>query len=198
VHYENKNIFFNLKKRSSLLQRWRCSCKFRSREDWLLSNVTEDIEFSSRIGAFFGEWIYKGCNTKFKKKVFLFKLKRILLFLRTSMKSQGWPDWATSGSCLKISIKYGLSNSLVNYFINLSGHPGPKALGDWEIALKPCLSGLLCMCVATVENIRPILESFCVQFHAVIGTYKCTCYKKLCFFCVSDNKVTSRKFMCAT
>jgi hypothetical protein len=30
VRSETKNIFFYLEKRSSLLQRWRCSCKIRS------------------------------------------------------------------------------------------------------------------------------------------------------------------------
>jgi hypothetical protein len=29
--FENKNIFLHWKKRTSLLQRWRCSCKFKSR-----------------------------------------------------------------------------------------------------------------------------------------------------------------------
>jgi hypothetical protein len=29
--FANKNIFFYFEKRSSLLQRWRCGCKFRSR-----------------------------------------------------------------------------------------------------------------------------------------------------------------------
>jgi hypothetical protein len=31
--FENKNIFFVFEKRSSLLQRWRCSCKLK--KDWL-------------------------------------------------------------------------------------------------------------------------------------------------------------------
>jgi hypothetical protein len=31
AHFENKNIFFPFEKRSSLLQRWRCSCKFKNR-----------------------------------------------------------------------------------------------------------------------------------------------------------------------
>jgi hypothetical protein len=31
ARFENKNIFFFYEKRSSLLQRWRCSCKFKSR-----------------------------------------------------------------------------------------------------------------------------------------------------------------------
>jgi hypothetical protein len=31
ARFENKNIFFYFEKRSSLLQRWRCSCKFKSR-----------------------------------------------------------------------------------------------------------------------------------------------------------------------
>jgi hypothetical protein len=29
LHFDNKNIFIYSKKRSSLLQRWRCSCKFK-------------------------------------------------------------------------------------------------------------------------------------------------------------------------
>jgi hypothetical protein len=29
--FKNKNIFFCFEKRCSLLQRWRCSCKFKSR-----------------------------------------------------------------------------------------------------------------------------------------------------------------------
>jgi hypothetical protein len=31
ARFENKIIFFYFEKRSSLLQRWRCSCKFKSR-----------------------------------------------------------------------------------------------------------------------------------------------------------------------
>jgi hypothetical protein len=31
ARFENKNILFYFEKRSSLLQRWRCSCKFKSR-----------------------------------------------------------------------------------------------------------------------------------------------------------------------
>jgi hypothetical protein len=31
VRFEIKNIFFCFEKRSSLPQRWRCSCKFQSR-----------------------------------------------------------------------------------------------------------------------------------------------------------------------
>jgi hypothetical protein len=31
ARFENKNILFYFKKRSSLLQSWRCSCKFKSR-----------------------------------------------------------------------------------------------------------------------------------------------------------------------
>jgi hypothetical protein len=31
ARFENKNILFYSGKRSSLLQRWRCSCKFKSR-----------------------------------------------------------------------------------------------------------------------------------------------------------------------
>jgi hypothetical protein len=31
VRFENKNILFYFEKRSSLLQRWLCSCKFKSR-----------------------------------------------------------------------------------------------------------------------------------------------------------------------
>jgi hypothetical protein len=31
ARFENKMIFFIYEKRSSLLQRWRCSCKFQSR-----------------------------------------------------------------------------------------------------------------------------------------------------------------------
>jgi hypothetical protein len=34
--FENKNISFYFEKRSSLLQRWRCSCKFKSRRIWFL------------------------------------------------------------------------------------------------------------------------------------------------------------------
>jgi hypothetical protein len=35
--FENKNISFYFYKRSSLLQRWRCSCKFKNRRigSWL-------------------------------------------------------------------------------------------------------------------------------------------------------------------
>jgi hypothetical protein len=31
ARFENKNISYHFEKRSSLLQRWRCSCKFESR-----------------------------------------------------------------------------------------------------------------------------------------------------------------------
>jgi hypothetical protein len=31
ARFENKNILFYFEKRSSLLQRWRCSCKFKNR-----------------------------------------------------------------------------------------------------------------------------------------------------------------------
>jgi hypothetical protein len=31
VLFENKNVFFYFETRSSLIQRWRCSCKFGSR-----------------------------------------------------------------------------------------------------------------------------------------------------------------------
>jgi hypothetical protein len=31
ARFVNKNILFYFEKRSSLLQRWRCSCKFKSR-----------------------------------------------------------------------------------------------------------------------------------------------------------------------
>jgi hypothetical protein len=31
MRFENKNIFMHFETRSILLQRWRCSCKFRSR-----------------------------------------------------------------------------------------------------------------------------------------------------------------------
>jgi hypothetical protein len=31
ARFENKNILFYFEKRSSLLQRWRCGCKFKSR-----------------------------------------------------------------------------------------------------------------------------------------------------------------------
>jgi hypothetical protein len=31
ARFENKNILFYFEKRPSLLQRWRCSCKFKSR-----------------------------------------------------------------------------------------------------------------------------------------------------------------------
>jgi hypothetical protein len=33
VRFENENIFFCLERRSSLLDRWRCNCKFRSRRN---------------------------------------------------------------------------------------------------------------------------------------------------------------------
>jgi hypothetical protein len=29
AHFENKNILFSFEKHSSLLQRWRCSCKLK-------------------------------------------------------------------------------------------------------------------------------------------------------------------------
>jgi hypothetical protein len=37
VRFKNRNIFFYFKKHSTLLQRWRCSCKFRRRRigSWL-------------------------------------------------------------------------------------------------------------------------------------------------------------------
>jgi hypothetical protein len=31
ARFENKNILFYLEKRCSLIQRWRCSCKYKSR-----------------------------------------------------------------------------------------------------------------------------------------------------------------------
>jgi hypothetical protein len=52
ARFENKNIFFySFKKRSSLLQRWRCSCKFKSRKsvswnhtyDFLMYNYNASI-----------------------------------------------------------------------------------------------------------------------------------------------------------
>jgi hypothetical protein len=35
ARFENKNIIFFFEKRSSLLQCWHCSCKFKSRRNWL-------------------------------------------------------------------------------------------------------------------------------------------------------------------
>jgi hypothetical protein len=35
ARFENKNIIFYFLERSSLLQRWRCSCKFKYHKDWL-------------------------------------------------------------------------------------------------------------------------------------------------------------------
>jgi hypothetical protein len=47
VRFENKHIFFCFERRSSLQQRWRCSCKFLSRRigSWL-------VEFSPILGLF--------------------------------------------------------------------------------------------------------------------------------------------------
>jgi hypothetical protein len=38
ARFESKNILYYFEKRSSLLQRWRCSCKFKSRRicSWYL------------------------------------------------------------------------------------------------------------------------------------------------------------------
>jgi hypothetical protein len=58
---ENKNILFYFEKRSSLLQRWRCSCKFKSRRigsrqaqiSSMLLNLTVSIEpFSTQVNPF--------------------------------------------------------------------------------------------------------------------------------------------------
>jgi hypothetical protein len=45
VHFEN-NILFNYEKRSSLLQRWRCSCKYNSRR---YIGLAPGIKFTSTI-----------------------------------------------------------------------------------------------------------------------------------------------------
>jgi hypothetical protein len=43
ARFENKNILFYFEKRSSLLQRWRCSCKFKSRRigSWFQNMVSQ-------------------------------------------------------------------------------------------------------------------------------------------------------------
>jgi hypothetical protein len=46
VRFENKNIFSYFEKRSSLLQRWRCSCKFESRSIGLQEVVVVNVFMS--------------------------------------------------------------------------------------------------------------------------------------------------------
>jgi hypothetical protein len=45
ARFENKNILFCFEKRSSLLQRWRCSCKFKNRRigSWLKPLVVTSL-----------------------------------------------------------------------------------------------------------------------------------------------------------
>jgi hypothetical protein len=50
AHFENKNIFFYIEKRSSLLQRWRCSCKFKSRR--IGCNDSPLVKPSGRLASF--------------------------------------------------------------------------------------------------------------------------------------------------
>jgi hypothetical protein len=50
VRFETKQFSSNLKKRSSLLQRWRCSCKFKSRRVGSWSRVRKPgLSFTSEI-----------------------------------------------------------------------------------------------------------------------------------------------------
>jgi hypothetical protein len=68
ARFENKNILFCFEKRSSLLQRWRCSCKFKNRRigSW---NCTYMIYLAfndpymrgwrqgNQIGRIFAHWV---------------------------------------------------------------------------------------------------------------------------------------------
>jgi hypothetical protein len=47
ARFENKNILFYFEKRSSLLQRWRCSCKFKNRRigSWGWDSILDRLLF---------------------------------------------------------------------------------------------------------------------------------------------------------
>jgi hypothetical protein len=57
ARFENKNILFYFEKRSSLLQRRHCSCKFKNRSigSWLHGQVVSSVTDTKEIGAY-GSW----------------------------------------------------------------------------------------------------------------------------------------------
>jgi hypothetical protein len=58
--FEYKNIFFYYEKRSSLLQRWRCSCKFWSLRIGFRWNVSQLNSFTlTYLGKLVGNWSLK-------------------------------------------------------------------------------------------------------------------------------------------
>jgi hypothetical protein len=60
ARFENKNILFYFEKRSSLLQRWRCSCKFRGRRigSWGQCYDPYFQQFWAKKGNFLGNDVF--------------------------------------------------------------------------------------------------------------------------------------------
>jgi hypothetical protein len=50
LRFENENNFYKFEKRTSLLQRWRCSCKFLSRRIGSRTKDEKDIQTDKQIG----------------------------------------------------------------------------------------------------------------------------------------------------